>query len=279
MFAQAQCGIQQLKIPLPHGASVQPADLDDKGGIVGTLTTVSPITGNGSFTGFLFSQGVFTHFRFPGSLTTRPSDINNHSVIVGSFTFTVDGPLHPFMVRNGVFTEIKLPGFPKADATAAGINDLGDITGVIIANDVFQSYLLHQGKVTLISFPGAAGGTFARSINNAGVIVGFFRTGPESTAHAGGFTWKNGVFTTIEVPGSNDTFPAKINDKGVIVGLDFDSQDVNRGFALVDGKFFNLVPDSDGTDVFALNNFNNVLGQTFSTGSVGLFKGFCSAVF
>jgi hypothetical protein len=60
------------------------------------------------------------------------------------------------------------------------------------------------------------------------------------------------------VPGSNNTFPAKVDDKGVIMGLD--SQDVNRGFALVDGKFFNLVPDSGGTAVFALNNFNNVLG-------------------
>ena len=272
MFAQAQCGIQKLKIPSPPGSQTQPADLNDKGAIVGTLVS-------GSFTGFLFSQGVFTHFRFPGSLTTRPSDINNHSVIVGSFTLAFNGRSHPFMVRNGIFTEIKLPGFPNADANAAGINDLDDITGVVTANGVFQSYLLHQGKITLISFPGAVGGTFARSINNAGVIVGFFRTGPESTAHVGGFTWKNGVFTTIEVPGSNDTFPSKINDKGVIVGLDFDSQDANRGFALVDGKFFNLVPDPDGTDVFALNNFNNVLGQTFSTGSVGFFKGFCSAVF
>jgi hypothetical protein len=272
MFAQAQCGIQKLKIPSPPGSQTKPADLNDKGAIVGTLVS-------GSFTGFLFRQGVFTHFRFPGSLTTRPSDINNHSVIVGSFTLAFNGRSHPFMVRNGIFTEIKLPGFPNADANAAGINDLDDITGVVTANGVFQSYLLHQGKITLISFPGAVGGTFARSINNAGVIVGFFRTGPESTAHAGGFTWKNGIFTTIEVPGSNDTFPSKINDKGVIVGLDFDSQDANRGFALVDGKFFNLVPDPDGTDVFALNNFNNVLGRTFSTGSVGFFKGFCSAVF
>lgn len=273
LFAQAQCGTQVLKIPSPPGSRTAPADLNDKGGIVGTLTTIESITG------FLYSQGVFTHFRFPGSLTTRPGDINNHSVIVGSFTVDFSGNSHPFMVRNGVFTKIKLPGFPNASATAAGINDLGDIIGVITVNGVVQSYLLHQGKATLISFPGAEGGTFARSINNAGVIVGFFRTGPESTDHVGGFTWKNGVFTTIEVPGSNDTFPAKINDKGVIVGLDFDSQDVNRGFALVDGKFFNLVPDPDGTDVFALNNFNNVLGQTFSTGSIGFFKGFCSNVF
>jgi len=280
LFAQAQCGTQPLKVPLPARASISPSDLNDKGAIVGTLTSVTP-AGTESFTGFLFSQGVFTHFRFPGSIDTRPGDINNHGVIVGSFTLNFNGPSHAFMVHNGVFTEIKLPGFPNADVSAAGINDLGDITGAVFANGVHQSYLLHQGKVTLISFPGALGGTAAASINNAGVIVGVFRTGPESTDHAGGFTWKNGVFTTVEVPGSNDTFPLKINDKGVIVGLDFDSQDVNRGFAFANGQFFNLVPDPVGTDVFALNNFNNVLGQIQSGafGPGGLFKGFCSNVF
>jgi hypothetical protein len=140
--------------------------------------------------------------------------------------------------------------------------------------------LLHQGKLTLISFPGAGGGTFPLSINNAGVIVGGFRTGPGPSDHAGGFTWKNGVFTTLEVPGAQDTFSIKINDKGVIVGFDHDSEGADRAFALSKGQFFNLVPDPVGTTVFALNNFNNVLGQIESTElSTSFFKGFCSAVF
>ena len=162
LFAQAQCGTQPLKIPLPPGAiSIQPADLDDKGGIVGTLFSVPPNSNAESITGFLYSHGVFTHFRFPGSAVTRPHDINNHSVIVGEFSLVVDGdgPSHPFMVRNGVFTEIKLPGFPNADATAAGINDLGDITGVITPM-ALSKVICCKGKATLISFPGAGGGTF-----------------------------------------------------------------------------------------------------------------------
>jgi hypothetical protein len=283
LFAQAQCGTQPLKIPLPPGAiSIQPADLDDKGGIVGTLFSVPPNSNAESITGFLYSHGVFTHFRFPGSAVTRPHDINNHSVIVGAFSLVVDGdgPSHPFMVRNGVFTEIKLPGFPNADATAAGINDLGDITGVITANGIIQGYLLHKGKLTLISFPGAGGGTFPSSINNAGVIVGGFRDGPGPSDQAHGFMWRNGVFTTINVPGARDTFAIKINDKGVIVGFDHDSEGADRGFAFSNGQFFNLVPDPVGTTVFALNNFNNVLGQIESQPpATGLFKGFCSAVF
>ena len=160
-------------------------------------------------------------------------------------------------------------------------NDQGDITGVITANGILQGYLLHQGKLTLISFPGAGGGTFPLSINNGGVIVGDFRDGPNPTDQAHGFTWHNGVFTTINVPGAQDTFPIKINDKGVIVGFNHDSQGADRGFAFSNGKFFNLVPDSVGTTVFALNNFNNVLGEIESTGTLAtaFFKGFCSAVF
>jgi hypothetical protein len=41
-------------------ARISPSDLDEKEGIVGTLTSVTP-AGTESFTGFLFSQSVFTH--------------------------------------------------------------------------------------------------------------------------------------------------------------------------------------------------------------------------
>jgi hypothetical protein len=42
LFAQAQCGTQPLKIPLLPRARISPSDLDDKGAIVGTLTSVTP---------------------------------------------------------------------------------------------------------------------------------------------------------------------------------------------------------------------------------------------
>lgn len=270
-FAQAQCGTQSLVIPAPAGPAALLTDLDDKGNILGQY-----ISGSG-FAGFLLVQGTLSHFRFPGSVDTFPRDINKSSVIVGSFDLATNGPLHAFMVRNGTFSEIKLPGFAGAPVTANGINDLGDITGQILANGVQQGYLLHQGTVTLISFPGAAGGTFPTSINNAGVIVGSYSLAVGQQSH--GFMWKNGVFTTIDVPGSQGTSPAKINDNAVIVGSDIDSLGVTRGFALSKGQFFNLVPNSGGTEIMALNNFNNVLGEEDAPKSSLPFKGFCSAVF
>jgi hypothetical protein len=268
----AQCGTQGLVIPAPAGPNSQLTDLDDKGNILGWF-----VSGPGT-AGFLLSQGTLAHFRFPGSVETLPRDMNKNSVIVGSYDLVANGPQHAFMVRNGAFSEIKLPGFPNAPVTANGITDLGDITGQLLANGVQQGYLLHQGKVTLISFPGATGGTFPTSINNAGVIVGTYKIGgPGSFNH--GFMWKSGVFTTVDVPGSQDTSPTKINDNNVIVGDNIDSLGVGRGFALSKGQFFNLVPNSAGTEITALNNFNNVLGDEESSKSSFPFKGFCGTVF
>jgi hypothetical protein len=81
------------------------------------------------------------------------------------------------------------------------------------------------------------------------------------------------------VPGAQDTFPIKINDKGVIVGFVHDSEGPIGHFALSKGQFFNLVPDPLGATVFVLNNFNNALAQIKSPERATFFKGFCSAVF
>lgn len=272
LFAQTQCGVQGLVIPAPANPNAQLTDLDDKGNILGWFSSGS------EFSGFLLVQGTLSHFKFPGSSDTFPRDINKNSVIIGSFDMGLSGPVHAFMVHNGAFSEIKLPGFPNAPVSANGINDLGDITGQVLANGVQQGFLMHQGKVTLISFPGATGGTFPASINNAGVIVGAYKIGAASSPNHG-FMWQNGVFTTIEVPGSQDTTPTKINDNNVIVGDNLDSLGVGQGFALSEGKFFTLSPTSGGTGISALNNFNNVLGEEDGAKESFPFKGFCGTVF
>jgi hypothetical protein len=59
-------------------------DLSDTGAIVGLLEQGTGA--NFHTTGFLFSGGTFTHFRFPGSTDTSPVDINKSGEIVGTFS-------------------------------------------------------------------------------------------------------------------------------------------------------------------------------------------------
>jgi hypothetical protein len=277
LFAQAQCGEQSVTIPVPAGSQPIPTDLSDTGAILGLM-----ITPNGTIqttTGFLFNQGTFTHFRFPGSADTFPRDINKSAVIVGSFDLTAGGPQHAFMVRNGTFSEITLPGFSGAPVSANGINEQGDITGQFTGNGIQQGFLLRNGVLTTISFPGAAGGTFPTSIDNADEVVGFYQLTSEVGAAQHGFMWKNGVFTNIDVPGALSTTPEKINDVGVVAGFYVGTDDDSHGFGLHNGTFSTINESSLGTNIFGLNNFNNVVGSFEIAKGTLLFKGFCSAVF
>ena len=282
-FASAQdgsptgkCGFQNLTIPAPSGSTTLPTDLNDNGAIVGLLESGSGA--NFHVSGFLFSGGVFTHFSFPGATNTLPHDINKQGVIVGSFDALNGNGQNAFMVHNGVFSQIQIPGFPGAPAVAMGINELGDIVGSFNGNGTDFGFLLHQGKLTTLSFPGALGGTFPNSINNQGVIVGSYRLTEDDVDH--GFMWKSGVFSNIVFPGSGSTTPNKINDNGDIVGIYVDSKIITHGFSLDNGRFTTLdPPGSLSTSIFGLNNYDNVLGLFATSSGNTQFKGFCSAVF
>lgn len=273
--ATGKCGFQNLNIPAPAGTTTTPTALNDNGAIVGFLQSGS----GASFhtIGFLFSNGNFTHFRFPGSTDTFPNDMNKNGVIVG--TFGGGSGQGSFMVRNGAFQRVTLPGFPNAPTVAMGINDLGDIVGQFSRNGSEVGFLLHQGKLTIISFPGAAGGTFPKSINNQGVIVGTYFLN-EQKSGANGFMWKNGAFTNIAFPEAVGTDPVKISNNGDVVGTYVDSPQFEHGFSFDKGRYTTIDrPGFPNTQISAVNSFDNVLG--FASGSSGdsWFKGFCSSVF
>ena len=271
-----KCGFQKLTINSPAGTTTSPTDINDNGAIVGFLGSGSGQ--NFHITGFLVSGGQFTRFRFPGSADTFPHDINKQGVIVGSFDATSASTQRAFMVHNGVFKQINIPGFPDAPAIATGINEFGDIAGQFNGNGSDFGFLLHQGQLTIISFPGAQGGTFPTSINNQGVVVGTYHLTEDDPDH--GFMWKNGVFTTIQFPGALDTTPVKISDAGDIAGSYVDSKLISHGFSFDKSRFSTIdPPGSLSTKILALNNFDNVLGVFATSSGNTQFKGFCSSVF
>jgi hypothetical protein len=277
-LATRKCAFQKLSFPPPAtSANVQLAALNDAGGIAGTFID-SKNVGHG----FLLFQGRFTKFMFPGSVSTDVSDMSRNGIIVGGYT-SKDGKGHAYMVHAGGFRTITLPGFPNADITVSGVNSNGDVVGNFSTDQraTFPGFLLHNGKVTILSFPGADV-TQPTSINDEGVVVGFLSLSVNSNP---AFMWKDGVFSNINPPDSipeGFTFPRKISNSGVVVG-NYAPESGASTFALDHGTYTKLdpPPGSFVMDIVAVNKFDNILvGVPEGEGNnPGLFKGFCSAAF
>ena len=277
--SNGKCTFQTLNIPVPAGTSAGPNALNDVGAIVGTFGTFSRTS---HATGFLFYRGKFTKFMFPGSADTIPNDINRSGTIVGAYDTSPGAAQHAFMVRSGGFHEIKIPGFPNAPAAATGVNDNGDIAGQFTGNGGNFGFLLRRGKLTILSFPGAQGGTFPTGLNNQGVVVGIYLLSPNDIPHS--FMWKAGVFSNISPLGGIDhsVQVTKVSNAGDIVGDFLDAKGGAHGFSFDKGTYRTIdVPNTLGSGVLAVNSSDQVIafGDVEPVNTIKLVKGSCSAVF
>jgi uncharacterized membrane protein len=288
-FAQAgattgKCAFQTLNFPPPanHGG---PVALNDVGAILGGFADQN------SGHGFLLYQGKLTTFMFPGSANTRASDISRNGNIVGSYDVNNAAGFsetHPFIVQAGGFHEITLPGFSNAQATAAGVNANGDVVGVIFSQtaEPGPGYLLHNGKLTQLSFPGATGGTQPASINDQGVVVGTYFISSQ-VDRSFGFMWKAGVFSNINPPDGiafSRTQVTKISNSGVVVGNYVSADERVHGFAFENGTYTKIdVPGFQDAFILGVNKFDNVVAQaqqqTQTGQKIAEVKGFCAAAF
>jgi uncharacterized membrane protein len=278
-FAQSgKCSFQKLSF-LPPATNGTPVALNDLGGIAGTFLDSKNVAH-----GFLLYQGRLTTFMFPGSTGTSVSDMSRNGIIVGGYS-TKDGKGHAYMVHAGGFRTITLPGFPNSDLTVTGVNSNGDVVGTINSDTLpVNGFLLHNGKVTILSFPGADV-TQPTSINDEGVVVGGYLV--QSVNSNPAFMWKDGVFSNIKPPDSIPepfVFANKISNSGVVVGS-YQPESGGTGFALENGTYTKIDAPAGFEDmsILAVNKFDNILieatqisqqvGKTFS------FKGFCAAAF
>jgi uncharacterized membrane protein len=274
-FAQTgKCSFQPLNIQMPPNSFPSVEALTDTGAIVGTF-----LTDTGHSSGYLLYQGKITTFMFPGSTDTSAHDMSRIGTIVGEFN--TGSAKRAFMVRSGSFKQIIIPGFPNVPSVANGVNDNGDIVGEFISNSARFGFLLHNGKLTILSFPGAQGGTVPESINDHGVIVGVYFSGPEDTAR--GFMWKNGVFSNVNSPaaGTRQSFPRKISNAGDVVGEFMSPVDnLFHGFSFDKGSFTTIdAPGFQQLTIFGVNKFDNIVAVGHNRTSNIPLKEFCSAVF
>lgn len=128
---------------------------NSRGDVVGFVFYV----GEDSAHGFVFANGAFMIFDFPGAMSTSAFGINSRGDIVG--VYDVDGIIaHGFLRSGSNFTTIDFPG--AAYTFANGINASGDIVGfyddTLADDDPFtvHGFLLDKhGVFTPIDYPGA----------------------------------------------------------------------------------------------------------------------------
>ena len=113
--------------------------------------------------------------------------------------------------------------------------------------------------------------TVAKSINDAGEIVGYYESfRPVFTM---GFLFQNGTFTTINIPDANYTVVDGINSAGQIVGYYADGFTKVHGFIYDHGSFTSVdIPNAEGTWVTGINSKGQAVGYYSDVFSV--FHGF-----
>jgi hypothetical protein len=227
-----------------------------------SINSAGVITGNwedanGAHHGFVRSaDGTITKFDAPDAATnagqgTFPVSINTAGVIVGHCVCKDEmGTLsEPGFVRSasGTITKFAAPG--ASGTLALSINTDGAIAGYYFdASRVYHGFVRSaSGTTTSFDAPGAGTtedtgyvqGTFALSINDDGVIVGYYVDA--SDGYHGFVRSADGTITTINAPGAGTgTSPAtgyplgtraqSVNDDGVTAGYYIDAKEVYHGF-------------------------------------------------
>jgi probable HAF family extracellular repeat protein len=150
-------------------------------------------------------------------------------------------PRHAFLYSNGVMSDLGNSGIISR---AYGINDSGQVVGGTATsyyNDaVYFAFLLSNGVLTNLDL-GQLGGflssSVAKSINNAGQVVGYYTTVTNSSATRHPFIWdeQNGMvdLNSLIDPNSGWTLidAVAINDKGQIAANGYTGDPSRARFA------------------------------------------------
>lgn len=206
--------------------------INDRGDVVGVSYLADRVTS----VAFLYHDGVMAPL--PGLETTfsDAAGINNNGDICGTY-MTQDGNWHPYILREGTFTDFA----PAADSyvISVAINSSDWVAGTFASSDAgnMHAFLWRDGVLTDL---GTLGGpySYSRAINDAGQIAG--------TCYIDGGNYHPVVFSdgSIQDLGTlggccGDAFG--INNFGDVVGEALTADDYYyHGFLYTDGVMHDL---------------------------------------
>lgn len=209
---------------------------------------------------------TFTTLDDPNALQgyTYATGINDSGQVVGSGYSSDYTGNHGFVYSGGTFTTFKIPGSEHTQASA--INNLGQIAGTYSSDALGDgSFVYNASNYTILNKPGAhAGFTFAKGINNNGLVVGYYYDGVGTRQH--GFLYGGGTYATLNDPNATLYTSAKgINNLGHVVGSYGDATS-SHGFIYIDGTYVtlndpNATDRSIGTQANGINDRGQVVGS------------------
>ena len=156
--------------------------------------------------------------------------------------------------------------YPDGDVTQTipeGINDRGDITGIIIdSGGVYRGFVRFANGTFSPPFVepnDTTGHTEGRGITDRGLICGWY-IGSDEFAH--GFFLNRGVFTEFDVDGANETIVDGLNDAGDFVGNYTTDTVFAAAFSNIEGMTNTIIIPGDRGNSFAyaINRSRQITG-------------------
>jgi probable HAF family extracellular repeat protein len=257
-----------VTIDLPGVTDIEAYGIDNHGNVTGLYYDA-----DGNTHGFVYQDGVVTTVDAP---TSNPPlsqaqlyNINNKGK-VGAYYVDDNGIARGAVYDLGDQTWSTLPviNIPAYFAGAGGVNANGIVAGNWTRDPtglIGEQGWTFDPKTDSYSFFDVPGvdkvdyfGTVVSSINNAGVVVGYY-TDSDGGIH--GFTKTGTQYRTIDVPGVHNTVLYGINNQGDVAGR-YRVGDTRHGFVLRNnGKMVTIdVPGAINTWVTAISENGNIAG-------------------
>ena len=190
-------------------------------------------------------QGV-SELQFPGSVSTEGWNINQDGSVVGYYD-SADGRRHGFIARPTAetaakFRDIAYPPPPEFNYIYESIDVPGVDFLTLTASSDFEDY---------------AG--YTKSADGEKMVA---------------FTLIDGVFTTYDFPGSQNTYFYAFGNNGLAAGYYEDSEGIHHGVILEDGELreYNF-PGAIATEIYGYSDSTGVLTGSFIDAS-GVRRGF-----
>jgi probable HAF family extracellular repeat protein len=217
---------------------------------------------------FYWRYGHMTALPTLGGNNGQASAINNRGQIVGISETTDSDPgctagkpgkvISPVLWEKGEARPLPtLVG--DQDGFVQGINNRGQAVGSsgTCTNISMHAVLWENDTAIQLKDLGQAGGA-AYAINDHGQIVGYVSSADGTTIVAA--IWQNGEITSIPIlPGDSAAFATGINNRGQVVGSDFNSTGWSHGFISQDGVLTDLntlIPGDSNLFIIAASNIN-----------------------